>query len=52
MPFFSYMCKDCGQYENDKFVNKHDTVVICQHCGAEMTKKPSSVNFSIEPAAK
>ena len=52
MPFFSYMCKDCGSYEMDKFVQKHDAVQVCPTCGTEMTKMPSSCNFSIEPAAK
>jgi len=51
MPFFSYSCS-CGNHELDKFVAKHDTVVICIMCNKEMIKKPSSCNFSIEPAAK
>jgi hypothetical protein len=51
MPFFSYICK-CGNNENDKFVTKHDTIIICNICNSEMSKKPSSCNFSIEPAAK
>jgi len=52
MPFFSYICKFCGNDELDKFVKKSDETIICPACGTEMTKMPSSVNFSIEPAAK
>lgn len=52
MPFFSYICKNCGNDINDKMVPKHDTVMICHICGETMEKKPSSCNFSIEPAAK
>jgi len=52
MPFFNYSCPDCGYEEQDKYVTHFDALIICPFCNTDMKKMPSSVNFSIEPAAK
>ena len=50
MPFFNYVCEECGQHVDDKFVKKPDEILLCPVCNNTLTKQPSGFNFSIDPA--
>lgn len=47
MPFYEYVCKDCGQrFDAMRAMKDADAPILCKHCKGDHTQRALSVFFA------
>ncbi|HWC60555.1 MAG TPA: zinc ribbon domain-containing protein [Verrucomicrobiae bacterium] len=52
MPFYDYVCGDCGEFSLSRSIAGRDLPADCPECGASSARVVSAPNLSLMPAGR